>query len=268
MSTQPVALVTGASSGFGELTAKRLAQRGYTVFGTSRKKAAAQNGVEMLVMDVQSDSSVQAGVTELLARTQRIDLLVNNAGLAHVSATEETSATLARNIFETNFWGVVRVTNAVLPTMRQQRRGRIINVGSLAGLVAVPGQGFYSASKFALEGYSESLSLELGQFNIHVSVIEPSFFKTKLDHGVLHDDHLLPAYQTLRETIMAYFKQAVAQGEDPQKVAELIVNVAENPQPNLRYRVGNDAVWTPRLKMLMPEKMFRDGARRRFKLPA
>ena len=171
MSTTKIALVTGASSGFGQLTAARLAASGYRVFGTSRKpQTSSAPGVEMLVLDVCSDESVQACVAELLRRAGRLDLLVNNAGQAHASLAEETDPAQARDVLETNFWGAVRVINAVLPTLRKQRSGHIINVSSLAGLLGTPGQAFYSASKFALEGYSEALSIELHPFHIQVSL--------------------------------------------------------------------------------------------------
>ena len=153
MQIEKVALVTGASSGFGRLTASLLAESGFHVFGTSRKHTGHGDGVEMLALDVTSRDSVDACVRAVLTRGDRIDVLVNNAGRTHASMVEETPIETALDVFDTNFWGAVRVTNAFLPTMRRQRAGLIINVGSLAGLVGVPGQAFYAASKHALEGY-------------------------------------------------------------------------------------------------------------------
>jgi NADP-dependent 3-hydroxy acid dehydrogenase YdfG len=149
MTNEKVALVTGASSGFGKLTATMLAESGYRVFGTSRKEHSASS-VSMLRMDVKSDESVESCIKQLLDQTGRIDLLINNAGQIHASMIEETSLEQAQDVFDTNLWGVVRVTNAVLPTMRQQRSGHIINMSSLGGLIGAPGQGYYCASKFAL----------------------------------------------------------------------------------------------------------------------
>jgi NAD(P)-dependent dehydrogenase (short-subunit alcohol dehydrogenase family) len=268
MTDKKVALVTGASSGFGELTAALLAQAGYRVFGTSRREqpAVTQN-VEMLVLDVQSNQSVHACIEKLLALTNRIDLLVNNAGQEHASVIEETSLEQATDVFETNFWGAVRVTGAVLPRMRQQRSGHIINVSSLAGLIGVTGQGFYSASKFALEGYSEALSLEVGQFNIKVSLIEPGFFKTNLHHAMAQGTYVLADYKALRNAVESSIKQAILQGDEPKKVAEMIVRVAGSKSPRLRYRVGSDALWVPRLKAMLPASLFRLGMKRRFNLP-
>jgi short-subunit dehydrogenase len=151
--------------------------------------------------------------------------------------------------------------------MRQQRNGHIINISSLAGLIGAPGQAFYSASKFALEGYSEALSYEVEQFNIKISLVEPGFFSTNLHHALLRGALIIQDYQALRETIESSIQQAISQGGDPEKVADLVIKVVESKSPRLRYRIGNDAIWTPRLRMLLPETMFRFGTRRRFKLP-
>jgi NADP-dependent 3-hydroxy acid dehydrogenase YdfG len=268
MRPEKVALVTGASSGFGELTARLLAQAGYWVFGTSRQAHVPPlPRIEMLVLDVQSDQSVQACMERLLTAVDHIDLLVNNAGQAHASIIEETGLEQAKALFETNFWGVVRVTNAVLPVMRRQGHGHIINVSSLAGLIGIPGQGFYSASKFALEGYSEALSLEVQQFNIKVTLVEPGFFKTNLHQTVAEAAYRTADYDRLRAAVELSLMQAVSQGDDPNRVAEAIVAIAADRSPKQRYRVGNDALWVPRLKAILPERLFRPGLRRRFKLP-
>ena len=268
MTNKKVALITGASSGFGEMTAVLLAEKGWRVFGTSRhERPVSPQNVEMLKLDVQSDQSVHECMEQLLTRTDRVDLLINNAGQAHASVIEETGLPEAKDIFETNFWGVVRVTSALLPIMRRQGGGHIINVSSLAGLIGAVGQGFYSASKFALEGYSETLNIEVGQFNIKVSLIEPGFFKTNLHESMLPAANILPDYQSLHYAIESSLKLAILQGDKPEKVAELIVRIASSKSPRLRYRVGNDAIWVPRLKAVLPESLFRFGMRRRFNLP-
>ncbi|MEH1772891.1 SDR family NAD(P)-dependent oxidoreductase [Nostoc sp.] len=267
MTDKKVVLVTGASSGFGQLTAKKLAAVGYWVFGTSRKSYPASGDVEMLKLDVTSDDSVQICIKQLLTRTNRIDLLINNAGQIHASMLEETSLQQAKEIFETNFWGVVRLTNAVLPIMRQQRSGHIINISSVAGLIGAPGQGFYSASKFALEGYSEALSVELDPFNIKVSLIEPGYFKTNFNLAMLPPTFNYADYDNVRDVIRSTVTQAIAQGDDPTKVAQTIVFAARSRSPRLRYRVGNEAQWLPRLKAILPDNLFRFGARKRLNLP-
>lgn len=265
MSNTKIALVTGASSGFGQLTAARLAVYGYRVFGTSRKaQTSSASSVEMLTLDVRSDELVQACVAELVQRAGRLDLLVNNAGQTHASLAEETDPAQARDVMETNFWGAVRVTNAVLPTMRKQRGGHIINVSSLAGLMGTPGQAFYSASKFALEGYSEALSIELQPFNIHVTLVEPGFFNTGLHASTTPSARQIPDYNSLRLAIETSVQQSIAQGGDPQAVAEAIGRAAASKSPKLRYRVGSDAVWVPRLKAIVPGSMFSARMRKRF----
>lgn len=266
MVTEKVALVTGASSGFGQLTARRLVENGFTVFGTSRQRLPSGEGIEMLELDVTVTDSVESCVQTVLAHRERLDILVNNAGETHASLIEETPLEVAMRVFDTNFWGVVRVTNAVLPLMRRQRSGRIINVSSLAGLVGVPGQAFYAASKHALEGYTESLQAELQQFHIRVSLIEPGFFRTNLHHSMARVSHRIPDYDSVRATIESVLMDAMSGGGDPGKVAANIVAVAASRRPNLRYRVGTDAQWVPRLKAWLPERWFIRGMRRRFRL--
>ena len=266
MINQKVALVTGASSGFGQLTATMLAELGYRVFGTSRKEHSASSSVSMLKLDVKSNESVESCIKQLLNQTNRIDLLINNAGQIHASMIEETSLEQAQDVFDTNLWGVVRVTNALLPTMRQQRSGQIINISSLGGLIGAPGQGYYCGSKFALEGYSEALSIELDPFNIKVSLIEPGYFKTNFNHEMLHPEKTYSDYNNMREVIQSSIDRAIAQGENPEKVARLIVSVAQNPTPRLRYRVGNDAQWMPRLRAILPDRLFRFAARKHFNI--
>ena len=163
-----IALVTGASSGIGEATAERLAAAGYKVYGTSRRGTrAGQRSFEMLPLDVTSEESVNAAVGELLRRENRIDLLVNNAGFGVAPAgAEESSIAQAQSIFDTNFFGIVRMTRAVVPQMRSQGSGRIINIGSVLGFLPMPYMALYAATKHAIEGYSESLDHELRTMGI------------------------------------------------------------------------------------------------------
>src|SRR5262245_34089783 len=185
MSDQRVVLITGASSGVGQSTARLLSQRGYRVFGTSRDPARAEpiSGVELLSLDVRSDDSVQACVEAVFRRGGHLGVLSNNAGHELAGALEELSPDEARGQFETNFFGVVRMINAVLPFMRQRKAGQIVNVGSLSGLSPIPFLGMYSASKFALEGYTETLRQEVKPFGIRVSLTEAGFLRTPMmDH--------------------------------------------------------------------------------------
>src|SRR4051794_37187167 len=178
-----VALVTGASSGIGEATAERLARAGYKVYGTSRRGAlAGRRSFAMLPLDVTSDESVAAVVSEVTRLEGRIDLLVNNAGFSVAPAgAEESSIEQARAIFDTNFFGIVRMTRAVVPHMRHQGSGRIINIGSVLGFLPAPYMALYSATKHAIEGYSESLDHELRTRGIRVLVVEPAYTKTQFE---------------------------------------------------------------------------------------
>src|SRR5688572_8040299 len=175
-----IALVTGASSGIGQATAERLAKAGYTVYGTSRRgTSVGARSFHMLPLDVTSDASVDAAVGEVMRREGRIDLLVNNAGFGVApGGAEESSIEQARLIFDTNFFGIVRMTRAVVPHMRRQGSGRIINMGSVLGFLPMPYMALYSATKHAVAGYSESLDQELRTLGIRVSVVEPAYINT------------------------------------------------------------------------------------------
>src|SRR3989440_7397480 len=213
----PVALVTGASSGIGKATAERLATAGYKVYGTSRRGATpGQRSFEMLSLDVTSDESVAAAVNALLRSEARLDLLVNNAGFSVAPAgAEESSIEQARAIFETNFFGIVRMTRAVLPHMRRQRSGRIINIGSVLGFLPAPYMALYAATKHAIEGYSESVDHELRTKGIRVSVIEPAYTKTQFDAHLLEPDSMLGEYRAARASVGKRVREALASADAP-----------------------------------------------------
>ena len=204
--------MTGASSGIGEATAERLAEAGYRVFGTSRRGArAGKRSFELLTLDVTSDESVEAAVMEAMRLSGRIDLLVNNAGFSVAAAgAEESSIAQARSVFETNFFGVVRTTRAVVPHMRQQGGGRIINIGSVLGFLPMPYMALYAATKHAIEGYSESLDHELRTMGIRVSVIEPAYTRTQFDANLLEPDAKLDVYRGVRVALARRMKELVA----------------------------------------------------------
>jgi short-subunit dehydrogenase len=260
-------LVTGASSGIGAATACLFHARGFTVFGTTRV-ANPVSPVEftMLSLDVTSDTSVRDGIDRVISQTGRIDILVNNAGYALNGAAEETSLAEAKDQFETNFFGAVRTINAVLASMRQARAGRIINIGSLVGLIAIPYAAFYSATKFALEAYSESLWYELKPFGITVSLIEPGFVRTSISHASRIAAASRPAYDGPRTRVIAAIKSGVDKGCSPELVAKSVLLAAESPNPRLRYRVGFDSLWLPRLRKAVPWNFFASGLRRQFAL--
>lgn len=270
MPIQKVTLITGTSSGNGQAIARRLAQKGLTVFGTSRNPSGGEQmpGAEVLPLDVRSDESVKDCVDAVLQRAGRLDILINNAGYELGGAIEEVSIGEAKSQFETNLFGVMRMVQAVLPIMRRQGGGQIINLSSLVGLVPVPFLGVYSASKFALEGYTEVLRHEVKPFNIRVSLVEPGFIRTNLarnrQDAVKHISDYDPWRQRAFEAIHQYEEQA----PEPTLVAECVLRVIESKSPKSRYKVGKDATSLPRLRRFLPESLFEQGARDHFHLDA
>jgi len=261
MASQPVALITGASSGIGQATAELLAAHGFTVFGTSRAPTQDKRSYTWLPLDVRSDNSVQAAVQSLLAQAGRIDLLVNNAGYVQVGAIEESSIADTQAQLDTNLFGVIRMVQAVLPVMRQQGSGRILNISSLVGHVAPPHLGLYSTSKFALEGLSEALSEEVRPFGVSVSLIEPGFVNTPL--VIQPPTNLLAAYASGRQAAQQNLLKGTKNGMEPGAVARVILRAATT-RPRLRYPVGQDGKIVLLLKRLLPESAFEALKRRLF----
>lgn len=262
---QKIALVTGASSGFGYAIANLLAQAGLTVFGTSRSSNAnTTNNFELLPLDVRSDDSVNACVQTILHRTNRLDVLINNAGYATFGAIEETSLPEAQAQFETNFFGVARMTQAVLPIMRQQGNGHIINISSLSGLAPVPFHGFYSASKHALEAYSEALYYEVKPHNIQVSLVEPQAFNT--DIQIQSPQHLMSIYDADRQKVVDNIEASIRAGQSPTIVAHLVARILCSPSPKLRYRSGTLAKAFHLARRFLPEPVYEQILRHHFKL--
>lgn len=264
------ALVTGASSGIGEATAQRLAMAGYKVYGTSRRLAQArERSYEMLRLDVTSDESVQAAVGEVMRLSGRIDLLVNNAGFSVAPAgAEESSIEQARSIFDTNFFGIVRMTRAVVPHMRHQRGGRIINIGSVFGFLPAPYMALYAATKHAIEGYSESLDHELRTTGIRVSVIEPANTNTQFDANLLEPDAKVDAYREIRAVVAKRMTEMVAAGDQPGVVADAVLKAALAAHPKLRYAAGGRASRLRWLRRFAPAGVVDAGIRKDLQLDA
>src|SRR6266542_1769782 len=264
------ALVTGASSGIGEATAERLAMAGYKVYGTSRRAAkASQPSFELLPLDVTSDESVEATIREVLRAEGRIDLLVNNAGFSVAPAgAEESSIEQARSIFDTNFFGIVRMTRAVVPHMRFQGGGRIINIGSVLGFLPAPYMALYSATKHAVEGYSESLDHELRTRGIRVSVIEPAYTKTQFDANLLEPDAQLDEYREARATVGRQLSAVLETADEPGVVADVVLEAARAVRPKLRYTAGGLATRLRLLRRFAPAGALDAGIRRNLRLDA
>jgi NAD(P)-dependent dehydrogenase (short-subunit alcohol dehydrogenase family) len=264
------ALVTGASSGIGKATAVRLATAGYRVYGTSRRGAdAAQRSFEMLPLDVTSEESVEAVVREVMRLEGRVDLLVNNAGFGVAPAgAEESSIEQARSIFDTNFFGIVRMTRAVVPHMRRQGSGRIINIGSVLGFMPMPYGALYAATKHAIEGYSESLDHELRTRGIRVSVIEPAYTKTQFDANFLEPDAPLDEYREIRAAFGKRLKDVMAAADEPGVVADVVLQAATAARPKLRYPAGVLARRLRWLRRFAPAGLVDAGVRRDLRLDA
>ena len=264
----PVVLVTGVSSGIGRAVASAFAEKGFEVFGTSRNPQTTEPvaGVELVRLDVTDDASVTAAVSTVVQRAGRIDILVNNAGAGVFGAAEETSIGQAQQLFETNFFGLARLTREVLPYLREQRSGRIINVSSVLGFLPSPYGSFYAASKHAVEGYSESLDHETREFGVRVSVVEPGYTNTSFEANATDADSPLDSYETLREHVKRAITEALYSGDDPAVVARAVVKAATSRRPKLRYPAGPLARRLALLKKYAPAGLLDNGIRKANKL--
>jgi short-subunit dehydrogenase len=263
-----VALVTGASAGIGQATAKALQKAGYRVFGTSRRAATGQSdGIAMLTCDVTDDASVAKLVEDVLAAAGRIDLLVNNAGVGVIGGAEESSIAQAQALFDVNVFGVMRVINAVVPAMRRHGQGRIINISSVLGLIPSPYNAIYSATKHAVEGYSESLDHELRTFGIRVALVEPAYTNTAFEENKTKPDRPLPIYDSVRGAIEKFMLKSVREGEAPEVVAETVLKAAKAAVPNRRYPAGKMARQVSFLRRFVPASAFDKSLRKQHGLP-
>jgi len=262
-----VALVTGVSSGIGHEIAQLLAHRGLRVFGTVNDHPVVIQGVEVVRLDVTSTSSVEQAVQHVLDRANVVHVLVNNAGYALIGGLEETSIEEAQQQFDTNFFGVLRMTKALLPAMRRHRFGRIVNISSVLGFLPAPYMGIYAATKHAVEGYTETLDHEVRHFGVRALLVEPNFTKTGL--GV-HGKHTLAdvdAYADARRRVTDAILEKIDAGSNPRAVAEIVYQAIAADRPRLRYPVGDGATLS-RLRRYVPARMFDRSFRRQFRLDA
>lgn len=265
----PVAIVTGATAGIGLATATHLKKEGYTVYGTSRRPVSdTQNGIAMLACDVTSDESVSLVIGEVLRRSGRIDLLVNNAGFGLIAGAEESSIEQAKSLFDVNVFGAMRMSNQVLPVMRQQRNGRVINISSVVGFLPAPYYAIYSASKHAIDGYSQTLDHEVRGFGIRVISIEPAYTRTSFETNLMAPDRPMAIYDSVRQSMIELARQQVEKGDDPEVVAHVVLRAAQAPKPRLRYPAGPAARQLALLRKIVPEGIFNSVLRKQFKLPA
>jgi NAD(P)-dependent dehydrogenase (short-subunit alcohol dehydrogenase family) len=253
MNDQKVAVITGSSSGIGLETALILARNGYTTYATMRSlhkdtsiKVVVQSEnlpIRVVQLDVTDDTSVKNAIEYIISEAGRIDLLVNNAGFGLFGALEDLAMEEIKSQFETSFFGPIKVTQAVLPTMRKQRSGRIINISSVFGFSACPSYSAYVSTKFAVEGLSESMAYELEPFGIKVILVEPGFIKTNFANAVViakrGQDSASP-YSEMMQKTMASFTELAKNASDAEVVANIILEAASNPNPRLRYLAGKD----------------------------
>ena len=240
---QTVVLVTGASSGIGQALSLILAKKGYRVYGTTRKpdRFPIDNPpFEVVALDADSNESVKAAIASILEKEGKIDVVVNNAGYAIMGPIEDSTDEDAKKVFETNVFGVLRIIRAVLPSMRERKQGKIINVSSIAGRFGLPFRGIYSSSKWALEGIIESLQYEVEPFNIKVVIFEPGDVATNINanRGVATGTGSDGAYTKVFEHMKHHINEGVSTGYSAERVAGAIVKIIENPNPRLRYICG------------------------------
>jgi NAD(P)-dependent dehydrogenase (short-subunit alcohol dehydrogenase family) len=262
-----VALITGVSSGIGRETARLLAERGAHVFGTVRdpSRMAPIANAEFVLMDVTDDTSVKNAVESVLDKTGKIDILINNAGYSIAGALEETSVEEAHLLFETNFFGVLRVTQSVLPSMRFHGYGRIVNISSMLGVLPGPYRGMYVASKHALEGYTKTLDHEVRMFGIRAVLVEPVYTRTKIAKNERSVQAAIPAYADQKQRVTEIIEKEIANGDDPNTVAEVVYAAVTARSPRLQYPVG-EGVMLSRLHRFVPDRMFDKQFRNRFQL--
>jgi short-subunit dehydrogenase len=263
------AIVTGALSGIGRASAEALARAGFTVFGTSRRAGTnSPDQVFMLTCDVTDETSVTSLVSTVLERTGRIDVLLNNAGLGLFGGAEESSVAQVQSLFDVNLFGVMRMTNAMLPSMRRRGEGRIVNISSALGFVPAPYSAHYVASKHALEGYSESLDHEIRAFNLRVSLIEPGNIQSPFDQNSLEPDSMVKEYDAGRAWVHAFIKNAMRTADTPEDVADAVLLAATARHQRQRYTVGKVAWQISLLRRFVPAAMFDKILRQQFRLPA
>ncbi|MDC7713982.1 oxidoreductase [Vogesella sp. LYT5W] len=267
MKHQTVVLITGVSSGIGRATAGKFAEQGCCVFGTVRNTAKAQAipGVTLIEMDIRDDASIARGIQTIIQLAQRIDVLVNSAGTTLLGAAEATSIAEAQTLFDTNLFGLLRVIKAVLPHMREQRSGRIVNVSSVLGFLPAPYMALYSASKHAVEGLSETLDHEVRQFGIRVALVEPSFTKTNLDLNAPQTASRIPDYDAELGVVTRAIQDNVQKAPDPDGVAATIVNAALGAW-KMRHTPKGEASLLARLRRFMPAGPVEKGLRKTFGL--
>lgn len=264
-----VVLITGGSSGIGKSIGEFLHQKGYVVFGTSRNPEKIQGSVFPLVaLDVRDVDSIQKAVTEVIGKSGRIDVVINNAGVGITGPIEEIPTQEIKNNFETNLFGPIEVIKAVLPQMRSQKSGLIINITSIAGYMGLPYRGIYSASKGALELITEALRMETKSFGIHITNVAPGDFATNIAAGRYHAPVIAgSAYEKPYGNTLQEMNTHVDSGSNPNEMAEAIYAIIQNPNPKIHYKVGAFMQkFSIVLKRILPDKVYEKMLMNHYKL--
>jgi NAD(P)-dependent dehydrogenase (short-subunit alcohol dehydrogenase family) len=261
-----VVLVTGGSSGIGQAICKRLSAQGHRVFGTTRRAGDQPNGYRLVDMDITDEASVLRGVDEVLRQAGHIDVVVNNAGLGIQGPAEDITPELALQLLDTNVLGAHRVCRAVLPGMRDRKAGLIINISSLAANFGLPFRSFYSASKAALERYTESLSMEVAPFGIHVASLQPGEYNTKIATSRLKPTVIGAAYEKAYARTMEVLGGSMHYSRDPDEVAVLVAKIMDAPSPKSVYRAANGVqLFSILAKKLLPGRRFEKMVMKHYK---
>lgn len=224
--------------------------------------------VKCLICDVTRGESVEAAVGEVLARAGRIDVLVNNAGVGLFAGAEESSLDQAKSLFDVNLFGVIRMTNAVLPTMRRQRQGRIVNISSIMGLIPAPYSALYASSKHAVEGYSESLDHEVRDSGVRVVLVEPAYTRTSFESNLIKADRPLDEYAQARSNAEDVVRNVMETADSPELVAQVVLKASTVANPRRRYTAGRMAGQVSLLRRFVPETAFDKSLRKQMRLPA
>ncbi|MGJ8684670.1 MAG: SDR family oxidoreductase [Nonlabens sp.] len=264
-----VVLVTGGSSGIGKSIAIYLKQKGYTVYGTSRNPSRhPESPVSLVAMDVKDADSINTAITEVINKESRIDILINNAGVGITGPVEETPMDEIHGAMDTNFYGPLRVLQAVLPHMRAQKSGRVINITSIAGYMGLPYRGIYSASKGALEIVTEAYRMECAHLNIHFSNVAPGDFATNIAAGRFHAPVIEGSdYAAGYSKTLALIDEHVDDGSDPMEVAYKIHEILQVKNPGIHYKVGSFLQkFSIVLKKILPEKRYEKMLKKHYKL--
>ena len=264
-----VVLITGASSGIGKSVANYLSEKGMLVYGTSRtQKKDTSLPYKMIALDILDVDSIQKAVSEIIEKEGRIDVLVNNAGMGITGPIEETPTEEMKKVFDTNLFGAVDVMKAVLPEMRKQNSGKIINVTSIAGYMGLPFRGVYSATKGALELITEATRMEVKQFGIHIVNVAPGDFATNIAAGRFHTPVFEnSAYKKTYQENLDLMDAHVDGGMNPLVMAKAVYNIIETKSPKIHYKVGGFMEkFSIVLKRVLPDKMYEKLLMNHYKL--